>query len=110
MAQRGQRPGLPLEPLFQIGIVGDVRGQNLDRDGAIQSCVVRLADLSHSASAYGGKDLDGPSRVLESAPSIYMKLSPGSFQHSVLEEPGPLIRLVQGTNRVGLQDPHALER
>ena len=51
MIQRGDGARLALEALAGVRIVGDVRGQDLDRDGAIESRVARLVDLAHPARA-----------------------------------------------------------
>ncbi len=62
MVQAGGRLGFPLEPLAQIGIVGDVRQEHLDGDGTIQAGVERLVDLPHASSAELGLDLVGAER------------------------------------------------
>ena len=50
------RNGLALEPLFQIGIAGDMLGQDLDGDGTIQAGVGGFVDLAHAALADEGGD------------------------------------------------------
>ncbi len=54
--------GLALEPLAEIGIVGDMRRQYLDGDGAVQAGVSGLVDLAHAPSTEGGLDLVGAER------------------------------------------------
>ena len=51
--------GLALEPLLQIGVGGDVFGQDFDGDGAVQAGVASLVDLALAARAEGGLDLVG---------------------------------------------------
>lgn len=51
LRDRGERPGLALKPLLPIGIGGDVRREDFDRDGAIETCVARPQDLPHPAGA-----------------------------------------------------------
>ena len=48
---------VPLEALFQIGIVGNVRGKNLDGDDAIETRVSGTVDLSHPARSKCGLNL-----------------------------------------------------
>jgi hypothetical protein len=50
MTEGGERFGLALEPVLQFGISGDVLGQNLDGDRAIQARIGRLIDFAHPAS------------------------------------------------------------
>ena len=57
--QGGDRAGLALEPLLQIGIGGDVLGEHLDGDGAVQPGVASLVDLALATRAEGGLDLVG---------------------------------------------------
>jgi hypothetical protein len=45
MAERGERPGLALEPLLQRGIGGDVRREDFDGDRTIESRVARAIDF-----------------------------------------------------------------
>ena len=52
-----QAGGFALEALAEIGIVGDVRGQDLDGNGAVQAGVGGFVDLAHTARAEGGFDL-----------------------------------------------------
>ena len=60
MVQRGDCPRLALETLAQLGPIGEMCRQHLDRDGAIQTCVVRTIHLSHTASSDHCQDLVGP--------------------------------------------------
>ena len=53
---------LALEPLLEIGVTGDVLGQDLDGDGAVQAGVAGFVDLTHAARAEGGLDLVGAER------------------------------------------------
>ena len=56
---------LALEPLLEIGVTGDVLGQDLDGDGAVQAGVAGFVDLTHAARAdltQGGLDLVGAER------------------------------------------------
>jgi hypothetical protein len=57
MAEAGDRPRLPLEALAQVGAGREVRGEHLDRDGAIQPRVTRAVHLPHAAGAERGEDL-----------------------------------------------------
>ena len=52
VVQAGDRLGFPLEPLAEIGIVGDMRQEHLDGDGAIQASVgVAVLDRSPETCA-----------------------------------------------------------
>ena len=46
------------KPLFQIGISGDVLGQHLDGDGAVEAGVASLVDFAHAARANLGSDVE----------------------------------------------------
>ena len=59
MTQRGERLGLALEPLLQIRVRGDVLGEDLDGDGAVQARVGRFVDLAHAPRANGGSNRVG---------------------------------------------------
>ena len=48
---------LALEPLAVDLVDGQLRGQHLDRDGAVEPRVPRPVDLPHAAGARGGEDL-----------------------------------------------------
>ena len=50
VAECRQRLGLTLEPLSQVGIAGDMRGQDLDGDGAIETRILGFVDLTHATS------------------------------------------------------------
>ena len=56
MIQRGGRARLGLEPAQALGIVGDVRRQDLDGDVAPEPAVVRAVHLTHPARAEGGTE------------------------------------------------------
>ena len=71
--------GLALEPLLQIGIGGDVLGEDFDGDGAVQAHVAGLIDLPHAARAEGGLDLVGAERGAGSA-------APGPLRVHVLHD------------------------
>ena len=60
--QGGDGPGLALEPPLQVGVQGDMFGQHLDSDGAVQAGVAGLVDLAHAVGAEGGFDLVGAER------------------------------------------------
>ncbi len=49
----------PLEPLAEIGIVGDMRQEHLDGDDAIQAGVGGFVDFAHAPSAELGLDFVG---------------------------------------------------
>ena len=51
VVERGDRAGFALEPLAELRVAGEVRRQDLDRDGAIETRVARLVDLAHPARA-----------------------------------------------------------
>ena len=57
-----RRMRLALETLARVGVVGEVRGQNLDRHSAIESRVARFVDLAHPARADLRRQLYGPMR------------------------------------------------
>ncbi len=57
MVQRGDRAGLTLEPLLEIGIRRDMLGQHLDGDRAVQAGVGGLIDLPHAPLADEGGDV-----------------------------------------------------
>ena len=57
VVQGGDRAGLTLEPLLQIRITRDMRGQHLDGDGAVQAGVGGLVDLPHAPFANAGGDV-----------------------------------------------------
>src|SRR3989304_915072 len=53
MVQARDGTGLALEAVTKSGVVGQVRRQDLDGHGAIESGVLRLVDLSLYACGYG---------------------------------------------------------
>ena len=59
MAQGRERLRLALEPLLQVRVGGDVLGQDLDGDGAVEPRVGGLVDLAHAAGANRSGDLVG---------------------------------------------------
>src|SRR4030095_8348459 len=56
MVQRGQGLGLALKPRNPLGVAGERRGQDLDRDGAIQLRVPRAVDFTHAAGSERRQD------------------------------------------------------
>ena len=60
MRKRRDRLRFALEPRQRVGIAGDGRGQDLDRDVPIELRVPRLPDLSHPARAERREDLVRP--------------------------------------------------
>ena len=62
VVQAGDRLGFPLEPLAEIGIVGDMRQEHLDGDRAIQAGVGGFVDFTHASSTELGLDLVGAER------------------------------------------------
>ena len=51
MIQRGNGAGFALETLLKFGIVGEMSGENLDGNGAIEARVFRAVHLAHAAGA-----------------------------------------------------------
>ena len=51
MIQRGDGARLTLEARASVAVVGDVRGQDLDRHGPIESRVARVVDIARPARA-----------------------------------------------------------
>ena len=60
VVQAGDGLRLTLEPLLEIGVGGDVLGEDLDGDGSIEPRVPRFVHLSHAAGPDGGHDLVRP--------------------------------------------------
>ncbi len=54
VVQAGDGLRLALEPLLQIGVRGDMLGEHLDGDGAVESGIPRLVDFSHAAAPEDG--------------------------------------------------------
>ena len=54
VVQGGDGAGLTLESLLEIRITGDMLGQHLDGDGAVEAGVGGLVDLAHAPGAEGG--------------------------------------------------------
>ena len=54
--QRRDGAGLALKPLAGGRVVGQVRREHLDRDGAVQARISRAVDLPHAAGAGGADD------------------------------------------------------
>jgi hypothetical protein len=59
MIEGGDRPGLALEALPPLGVLGELFGLHLDRDGTIEPGVARLVDLAHSPGADQSEDFIG---------------------------------------------------
>ena len=57
VVQARERPGLTAEARDPLAVVGEILGQDLERDVATEPCVVRAVDLAHSAPAEVGDDL-----------------------------------------------------
>ena len=57
VAESRNRAGLALEPLLQVRITGNMLGQYLDGDGAVEASVTCLIHLAHATGAEGGFDL-----------------------------------------------------
>ena len=62
VVQAGDGLRLALEPLFEIGVGGDMLRQHLDGDGAVQAGVAGFVHLTHAARANGREDLVGAER------------------------------------------------
>jgi len=60
MVEARDRLRLALESLPEVGVARDVLGEDLDRDGAFESCVASPIDLAHAACADQGEDLVRP--------------------------------------------------
>ena len=58
MVQARDRARLLLEALLELGVIGKMRRQHLDGDGAIEPCVPGFVDLAHTAGADGREDLE----------------------------------------------------
>ena len=56
MIERRDRAGLTVEALAELRVGGEVRGQDLDRDRAIESYVERFVDFAHAARTERGLD------------------------------------------------------
>jgi hypothetical protein len=56
MLKRGDGARLALEPLSEIGIGGERRGEDLDGDEAIEPDVPRLVHLAHAAGSQRAQD------------------------------------------------------
>ena len=59
MIQRGNGAGFALETLLEFGIGGEMSGENLDGNGAIEARVFRAVDLAHAAGAERGLNFVG---------------------------------------------------
>ncbi len=60
MIQAGDGFCFALEALAQFGAAREMRGQNFDRDDAIEARVTRFVHFSHSARADGGENFIRP--------------------------------------------------
>jgi hypothetical protein len=56
MRELGDRARLALEACERLGVVGQLGGEDLDRDVAIEFRVARLVDLAHAAGPERGED------------------------------------------------------
>src|SRR4029453_7022865 len=59
MVQAGDGPGFALEALAQVLIVGQVLGEDLDRDRAGETGVLRAVYLAHAPGPQWSEDLVG---------------------------------------------------
>ena len=59
MRERRDGLGFSLETLANLLVLRKMRGEDLDRDRALQPRVLRFVDLAHPSRAYGGEDLVG---------------------------------------------------
>ena len=57
VVQAGDGLGFALEPLLQLRVASDVRGQDFDGDRAVEAGVAGFVHLAHAASPEGGDDL-----------------------------------------------------
>ena len=62
MIQAGDGARFAIEALAQVRAIGQVRGQDFDRDGAVEPRVASFIDLAHAARADRGEDLVGAHR------------------------------------------------
>jgi len=49
VVQTGDRPSFALKALAEHGIIREMRGKDLDRNGAVETGVTRFIDLTHAA-------------------------------------------------------------
>jgi len=56
MVQRRDGPGLAVEALPGLGIVGEMSGKNFDGDGSVETRVARTIHLAHAACTGRGND------------------------------------------------------
>ena len=56
MRERGDGLGFSLEPVAELRVIGDLGGEDLDRDRAIEAGVARLVDLAHPAGTERSQD------------------------------------------------------
>ena len=59
MIQVRNRSGFALESFFQIGAIGQMGGQDFDRDGAVEPRILSTIDFTHSSCANGREDFIG---------------------------------------------------
>ena len=57
MVERRDRARLAIEPIAQLRIGGELRGQHFDRDGAIEPRIARAIHLAHPTAAKQRQDL-----------------------------------------------------
>ncbi len=60
MIQAGDGLCFALEALAQFGAIGEMSGQNFDRDDAVEARVAGFVHLAHSARTDGGENFVGP--------------------------------------------------
>ena len=54
MIEAGDGFGFPFEALLVNGIIRNLRGKNLDRDGAVEARIARAKDFAHAARTQRG--------------------------------------------------------
>ena len=59
MTQTGQRLCFALESRLQVGLIGDVRREDLDGNGAVEALVARAIHFAHSTGANRRHDFIG---------------------------------------------------
>ena len=59
VVQAGDGLGLALEPLLEVGVSGDVLGEDFDGDGAVEAGVGGFVHFAHTACPDRSDDLVG---------------------------------------------------
>ena len=89
--EAGDGLGLALEALLQIGIRGDVLGQDFDGDGAIESRASCLVNLTHAPAPIGATMSYGPRCVPASTGIVHSEV----VNHSEIVSYSGIINPVQ---------------